>query len=131
MKKVSKFKGLAAIFAMIMMLTCSAWAGTSTTSYNTTVGKYNGSGYSSYQTKSISGANGWIYSEQVGGKYVVDVRMNSTAGNAPWLRNVTDGTSSSLPGVYKQNAGDSIRLKFSNDVNTPVNVQVIGTWKSN
>ena len=33
----------------------SAWAGTSFQSYRTTVGKFNGNGYTAYQTKSGAG----------------------------------------------------------------------------
>lgn len=100
-------------------------------SYNTTVGKFNGSGYSDYQVKAVSGANGWIESEKVGGSYTVDVRMNSSAGNGKWFRNLGDGLTGELPGNSAQVSGSNVRLRFSNDITTPVNVQVIGNWKSN
>lgn len=131
MIKKKFLRGITATSLAAVLFTATAFAGTSTTTYNTTVGKFNGSGYSGYQTKSISGANGWLYSTMVGGNYKVDVRMNSSSGNGSWLRNVTDGTSASLPGKSTQRAGSSIRLKFSNNVTTPVNVQVVGSWKSN
>ncbi|MDE7425915.1 MAG: hypothetical protein K2N51_19825 [Lachnospiraceae bacterium] len=131
MFKKNILRGITAASVATMLFAATAFAGTSTTGYNTTVGKFNGSGYSDYQTKAISGANGWIYSTRVGGNYTVDVRMNSSAGNGSWLRNLNDGTSASLPGNSAQTAGKSIRLKFSNDITTPVNVQVEGSWKSN
>ena len=117
--------------AAVMMFSTVAWAGTSYSGYNTTVGRFNGSGYSGYQTKSIAGANGYIKSTKVGGDYVVDVRMNSSAGNGAWLRNVGDNTSDYVPGKSTQLNGTSVRLEFSNDITTPVNTQVEGTWKSN
>lgn len=41
------------------------------------------------------------------------------------------GTNTSLPGNSKHTKGNSIRVQFSNDWDTPVNVQVSGRWKSN
>lgn len=123
-------KGIAVTGLAALMIGTCAFAGTSYESYNTTVGKFNGSGYSDYQTKTTSGANGYIKSKKVGGDYVVDVRMNGL-GNGSWVRNLTDGTNKSLPGHYKQTKGSDVRVKFSNDITTPVNVQVSGTWKSN
>lgn len=114
-----------------MLFASASFAGTSFSGYNTTVGKFNGSGYSGYQTKSISGANGQIASTSVGGDYVVDVRMNSSKGDGSWLRNVTDGTNKEVPGNSAQTTGSSVRLQFSNNINTPVDVQVSGSWKSN
>lgn len=129
MKKV--IKSIAVSAMAVMMFGTMAYAGTSYSKYNTTVGKFNGSGYSGYQTKSISGANGYISSSTVGGSYVVDARMNSSSGNGSWLRNVNDGTKAELPGNSNQKKGSSVRVKFSNDITTPVNVQVVGSWKSN
>jgi len=122
---------LAVTASAICLLGLTAHAGNNFSGYNTTVGKMNGNGYSGYQTKSTGGANGYIISTSVGGNYVVDARMNCNKGNAPWKRNITDGTSGSLPGYYKQTAGESIRIQFSNDITTPVDVQVVGKWKSN
>lgn len=124
-------KTLAMASATVMLLGTAAYAGTSYSGYNTTVGRLNGNGYTDYQKKDISGANGYIASSVVGGAYLVDARMNSGSGNGSWLRDVTDGTSAELPGNAKQKAGCSVRLQFSNDVTTPVNVQVSGEWKSN
>ena len=56
--------------------------------------------------------------------------MISSQGNGTWLRDLNDGTSASLPGYYKQVAGTKVRLQFSNDITTPVNVHVSGTWVS-
>lgn len=131
MIKKKILKSITAAGLATMLFATAAFAGTSTTGYNTTVGKFNGSGYSTYQTKATAGANGWIYSTRVGGNYKVDVRMDSPSGNGSWLRSVDDGTSASLPGSSSQITGASVRLKFSSNITTPVNVQVEGSWKSN
>ena len=129
MKKTIK---IAAVVIVIAALFGGAvYAGTSYDRYNTTVGRFNGAGYSQYQTKAVGGANGFISSASVGGSYTVDARMNSSKGNGAWLRSVNDGTKAGLPGNAKQTAGTSVRVQFSNDLLTPVNVQVEGYWKSN
>ena len=114
MGKGNLLKGAAAVIVLAAAFTGSVMAGTSYTSYNTTVGRFNGNGYSQYQTKAIGGANGYILSGVVGANYTVDVRMNCSKGNASWLRDLDDNQSKYLPGYYKQTAGESIRLQFSN-----------------
>ena len=115
----------------IMMLTATAMAGNTYSNYNTTVGRLNGNGYTPYQTKSTSGANGYIKSTTVGGKYLVDVRMNSSSGNGKWVRDLDDQDNRSLPGSAKMKSVCYVRAQFSNDLTTPVAVQVAGQWKSN
>lgn len=128
-KKIVKTSVIAGMVGMLIGST--AYAGTATTPYGTVVGRFNGYGYSSYQTKAVSGKDGYIYSSKVGGKYKVDVRMTSSKGNGKWLRNVTDGTQKSVKAHSKHTKGSDIRLQFSNDAFTPVTVYVEGTWKSN
>lgn len=113
------------------MLTATVMAGNKYSGYNTTVGRLNGNGYTKYQTKSTSGANGYIKSKTVGGKYLVDVRMNSSSGNGSWVRDLDDKDNRSLPGSSKTKSGCEVRAQFSNDLTTPVAVQVEGKWKSN
>lgn len=60
-------------------------AGTSYSSYSTTVGPFNGSGYTGYQVKSISGASGDLYSGTVGGS----ARRRASSGTGSWVRRVT------------------------------------------
>lgn len=115
----------------VMMLATTAMAGNKYSNYNTTVGRLNGNGYTAYQTKKTSGANGYIKSTTVGGKYLVDVRMNSSSGNGSWVRDLDDKDNRSLPGNSKMKSGCDVRAQFSNDLNTPVAVQVTGKWKSN
>ena len=124
-------KGITGVVLMAAVIETASFAGTSYGKYNTVVGRFNGNGYSDYQTKVTAGADGYIKSESVGGNYVVDVRMQSSAGNGAWLRDLDDGTKAYLPGTSNQKKGCSVRAQFSNDWCTPVTVQVKGEWKSN
>ncbi len=129
MKKI--IKGMAITGAALLLMGSSALAGSSYEQYSLVVGKFNGSSFSYSQTKATGGADGYIDSYEVGGSYKVDVRMESDDGNGSWLRNVTDGTNKAIPGTSKQKKGCSVRAEFSNDITTPVDVLVIGEWKSN
>ncbi|MEW5323794.1 hypothetical protein V2J23_17245 [Geobacillus thermoleovorans] len=104
-------------------------AGSSWSNYNTTVGKFNGSGYTGYQTKASSGTYGELNSSVVGGSYTVDARMRASSGTGSWVRSVTDNDYRTLPNSVP--SGLSARVEFSNDITTPVDVQVSGTWRSN
>lgn len=105
-----------------------AQAGTTNVAYSTTVGASNGSGYTAYQTQSTTGAAAQLHSTTVGGKYVVDARVQGPQ-NGAWARNVTDNDSRLLSNLNA--SGKSVRIQFSNNLNTPVAVQVSGTWRSN
>lgn len=130
MKKFTKRKvGTVALAVGLLASAAGVSAGTSYGYYSTTVGSFNGSGYTSYQTKANSGQYGYLDSDSVGGSYVVDARMQAGSGTGPWARNVGDNDFVSLPNSIV--SGDSARVQFSNDLNTPVNVQVTGYWKSN
>lgn len=117
----------------IISLGATALAGTSYSSYDTTVPRLNGSGYTGYQTKATAGANGNLNSTSVGADYEVDARMqDATSGvHGPWVRDVVDSTSYILYSDNNHAEGDSMRVQFSNDWDTPVNVQVTGSWRSN
>lgn len=104
-------------------------ASTTYSSYDTTVGKFNGSGYTGYQTKTTSGAYGNLKSSSVGGSYTVDARMQASSGTGSWVRSVTDNDTRNLPNSVP--SGTSARVQFSNDITTPVDVQVTGSWRSN
>ena len=114
-----------------MLVGSTAYAGTAAHPYGVVVGRFNGYGYTDYQTKVFSGKDGYIYSTEVGGKYKVDVRMTSSGGNGAWLRDVTDGTQKALKAHSKHTNGSKVRMQFSNDAFTPVTVYVEGYWKSN
>lgn len=125
--RLTKKIGIVGVSAAFVMAGGAAFAGTSYANYNTTVAPYNGSGYTGYQTKAITGAAGYLDSESVGGSYKVDARMEG-ASDGDWARDITDG---SFRYLYNQSsAGASVRVQFSNDWNTPVHVQVTGRWKS-
>ena len=118
--------------AVLMLFGGAVSAGTSMVDYSTTVGRFNGSGYTSYQTKTYSSDKGFLYSNAVGGSYTVDARMVSISGDkAKWVRDVDDNSYYSLPKHTNMNSGKSVRVEFSNDLTTPVRVQVEGQWKSN
>ena len=115
-----------------MLFGTAVSAGTTMQDYSTTVGRFNGSGYTSYQTKSSGNDKGYLYSNAVGGSYTVDARMVSASGDkAKWVRDVDDNSYYDLPKHTNMNSGKSVRVEFSNDLTTPVRVQVEGQWKSN
>lgn len=129
---MKKIKSLLAVSMVFVMGASMVYAGTHYRRYNTTVGKINGSGYTGYQIKSVSGANGELSSESVGADYVVDARMQESDGTAgSWTRNVSDNNIYNLDGHVGHSRGDSVRVQFSNDWNTFVDVQVTGSWRSN
>lgn len=128
-KKILKIGALAGVCGMLFGSV--AFAGTSMEKYGTVVGRFNGAGATGYQTKAESGRDGYINSTKVGGKYKVDVRMDSSNAKGEWLRNVTDGTKKYVQAHSKHTKGSKVRFYFSNDITTPVTVYVEGTWKSN
>lgn len=129
---MKKVKVLLVAMAVAVLGSVVTYAGTAYVSYNTTVGRLNGSGYTGYQSKSVSGANGDLRSGSVGGSYVVDARIIDSAGHVgSWTRNIGDNGNYVLDGNVKHTSGDRVRVQFSNDWNTPVNVQVTGSWRSN
>lgn len=98
--------------------------------YNTTVGKLNGNGYTGNQTKTDAYEDGEIYSENVGGSYKVDGRLenaNGAAFGSTWQR-LGDKTWKQLPNLI--NTGWSTRVHFSNDLSTRVDVQVYGKFRA-
>lgn len=106
----------------------TAHADYGTQGYNTTVGRFNGDGYSGSERKSFTDDSGRIYSGSVGGNYQVDARMISQSGTwlgSGWAR-IDDGTVASLTNWLT--AGTWVRVHFSNDLGTRVNVQVTGSW---
>ncbi|MFC4388320.1 hypothetical protein ACFOZ1_10955 [Gracilibacillus marinus] len=129
---MKKKLGTLLLGATIMATSFGIYADTSWEGYSTTVGKFNGSGYTGYDhTKSSTGVNGTVDSDYVGGPYVVDVRMQDDDGNSgDWTRNLGDSDKKSLDGHNYHQKNDDMRLQFSNDWDTTVNVQVVGRWKS-
>lgn len=122
-----------ALVGVLVAVPLVAEAGTRYESYSTTVTKFNGNGYTETQTKVVTDKSGSLSSSSVGGKYKVDAcmalpRHATCVIGASWIR-VDDGTQASLKNWVVQ--GNTPRVRFSNDLRTPVNVQVSGSWKSN
>lgn len=103
-------------------------AGTTFYSYSTTVGAFNGSGYTAYQTKSVAGQKADLEHNGNGG-YDVDVRTTSSGSNGTWSRDVQAGDVRQLSNSH--NKGTNTRLQFSNDLTTRVSTQSTGIWRSN
>jgi hypothetical protein len=130
MKKTARITAVVAAGAILLSGATAAVAGGSNVSYSTTVGSFNGSGYTAYQDKTTHGATGFLNSGSVGGNYTVDARMLGTDGTAgSWARTLSDGTSHYLYNNVSSSA--NARVEFSNDAFTPVSVQVSGSWRSN
>jgi len=129
MKKFIKVGAISALLAIVM--STAAYAGTVYKNYVVAIGRFNGSGYTDEQTKKTTGTKGRIDSDTVGSDYVVDVRMQNDAGHGAWVRDLSDNMILNIPVVDALAAGTKVKLKFSNDITTPVNVVVQGQWKSN
>lgn len=125
---VTRFGGAVLLGAILIGGAGLAHATTSYSNYDTTVARFDGDGYTGGQRKVVSGFNGTIKSRVVGGPYQVDAQMQRTDGSqgGPWVR-LDDGTvahpQNSIP------AGTTARIRFSNDLLTPVNVQVSGQFR--
>lgn len=126
-------KKMGILFAAILVSSSiTAFAGTTYSVYDLTVGRFNGSAYTGYQDKAVTGSAAGLVSEFVGGNYTLDVRQVGANGNTgDWKRNVGDSQQSSIDGDAGQTAGSSVRLQFSNSLTTIQNIQTNGTWKSN
>jgi len=105
-----------------------AEAGHNYIKYDTTVGKFNGNGYSAEQKKSVAGQKADVSHTSNGG-YNVDVRTTSRGSNGKWARNVKAGDSRQLTNGH--NKGTRTKLQFSNDLTTRVDTQSRGSWRSN
>ncbi|EHJ02187.1 hypothetical protein CDLVIII_5719 [Clostridium sp. DL-VIII] len=98
-------------------------------SYNTTVGKIAGYGYSGYLQQITTGASPSVDSTYVGGDYLVSVRAQDDNGNTgSWTSDLGDDTCCYLSVSNKFLKDDNVRLQFKNNLSTTVNVQVSGTW---
>ena len=129
MKKIVKTIMLMAV-AILMLGTC-AFAGSEAKDYYLTVGKFNGSAYTQYQRKEKTNKKGDLYSDTVGGKKVVDVRMECDGEDGEWTRNVTDNKNYKLATNNSMYDGIRVRAEFSNDAFTYVDVEVSGRFASN
>lgn len=130
-KKMRKGIVLGLVALLILAMTGAAYAGTTSVSYSTTVGRIGGSGYTSYQTKTTKGASGSLSSTGTGG-YVLKARMVDSDGDAgEWTSDFTDSASRTLSSNDYHTAGESVRVQLKNKYVTTVQVQATGSWKSN
>ena len=110
-------------------------AGSSYEAYNKNVGEFNGSAYTHYQQQ--TGLNGTenitFNNENTGGDYTVDIRGQRNSGYSPntnWVQNVGDNEWWDITRNIRQDADSSYRLQISNDLSTPVKVNVYGKFKT-
>ncbi|MDN5725230.1 MAG: hypothetical protein L0G99_04760 [Propionibacteriales bacterium] len=126
MKKSRTIIASGAATLMLLLGAAQASAG-DWSNYNTTVGRFNGNGYTGDQAKGVTDATGWLRSGTVGGDYKVDARMESISGTfTSGFARIGDGTNVDLPNDFTE--GTRVRVRFSNDLTTRVNVQVSGSW---
>lgn len=131
MKKIWRgASGVAAVGTILALGAGVAMAGTSYSSYNTTVGAWNGNGYTGSQTKATAAATGTLKSAVVGGSYTLTAWMQTTGGQDQQQVNyIDDNTTYNLPNNVAK--GVTVRVHFRNGLVTPVDVQTSGTWRSN
>ena len=130
-KRVSR-KLIGILGVCLIASSISVFAGESYAGYSTSVGKFNGDGYTAYQTKTVPFRAGDINSKSVGGGYKVDARLTGSGYSGSWTRNIVSGKQYIVGAVAdKHIVGSRVRVHFSNNITTPVNVQVSGTWRSN
>jgi hypothetical protein len=134
---MKKVKGLVLGSALALLVTGGVvQAGEQWVGYNENVGAFNGSAYSAY-----SGMTGYLSftekisfsSYNVGGDYTVDVRAQRSGGVDPysnWVRQVGDDEGYTINRQFLAEEGDGYRLQFSNDLSTPVKVNVTGSFKT-
>lgn len=84
--------------------------------------------------KETTGSSAYLYSATVGGGYEVDCRQSDLSNNVSgaWTRDISSVNNAAyLEGVSRMFAGHEVYLLFSNNLTTPVRVEVNGSWDSN
>lgn len=84
--------------------------------------------------KETTGSSTYLYSATVGGGYEVDCRQSDLSNNVSgaWTRDISSVNNAAyLEGVSRMFAGHEVYLQFSNNLTTPVRVEVNGSWDSN
>lgn len=84
--------------------------------------------------KETTGSSAYLYSATVGGGYEVDCRQRDLSNNVSgaWIRDISSVNNAAyLEGVSRMFAGHEVYLQFSNNLTTPVRVEVNGSWDSN
>lgn len=84
--------------------------------------------------KETTGSSAYLYSATVGGGYEVDCRQRDLSNNVSgaWTRDISSVNNAAyLEGVSRMFADHEVCLQFSNNLTTPVRVEVNGSWDSN
>jgi hypothetical protein len=114
-----------------------AQASSSWKSYNLNVGSFNGSAYTAYSPMSgylTTAETINVHSFTVGGDYTVDIRGQRSGGvepNTSWIRSVGDSDNYTITRSYLNSGDFGYRLQISNDLTTPVKVNVTGEFRTN
>ncbi|WP_148499999.1 hypothetical protein [Paenibacillus ihumii] len=117
----------------LLVMGSSVFAGTSWSSEESkSLPGWNGSAYSSTQTKADIGQAGLQMNATEG--YEIDVRTEGTSGNSngvngSWVRDVKGGNTYNLSAP--QSKGDNLRLHFSSNLTTTKSTNIVYKWRSN
>lgn len=133
---MGKTKPIVLVSALALLLTGGVvQAGHNYEDYKEDVGAFNGSAFTDYQKQ--TGLNGTeeisVDNDNVGGNYTVDIRAQRNNGvnrESNWMQDVGDNMSFTITRNYIQESDSSYRLQISNDLSTPVKVEVYGMFKT-
>ncbi|GGA33536.1 hypothetical protein [Paenibacillus physcomitrellae] len=121
------------VTASMMIMGSTVFAGSSWSSQESkSLPGWNGSAYSSTQTKAAIGQAGLQMDATEG--YEIDVRTEGTSGtsngvNGSWTRDVKGGNTYQLSAP--QGVGDNLRLHFSSNLLTTKSTNIVYKWRSN
>ncbi|MBJ6361211.1 hypothetical protein ACFOQM_07885 [Paenibacillus sp. GCM10012307] len=119
------------VLGSVMIVGSGAFAGTTWSNEESKLlPGFNGSAYSSTQTKAQIGQAGLRMNATEG--YEIDVRTEGTGQNGvngSWTRNVKGGNTYSLSAP--QQVGDQLRLHFSSNLLTFTSTNIVYQWRSN
>lgn len=124
-------KAIAVIVGCFLMFSTCVFAGTSFSSYNVDVPKLGGHADSGTQKKAYQGRSGEIKATYVGGGYTITCRLrdvsNGTEGAAASIKT---GRTATLYSRASHKAGDTMCVRFYNNLTTFVDVNSSGKWRS-
>ncbi|WP_312475265.1 hypothetical protein [Neobacillus sp.] len=128
-------KKLAILGLTVVLLTTAGIAQAGSYAFNLNVGAFNGSAYTSWENDPTNNdLFVRVNMSNVGGGYTVDVRDNMMSHNTgyitstAWVRSVGSNTAWHWSG--SRNGSYQDRIQFSNDLLTPVKVNVYGIWEN-
>lgn len=134
-QKVGKtlIRFMSTMICIMIVLTTSAFAGTSKSNFNVDVPKLGRSTFSNtQQTKTYTNRSGEIEFELVGGGYKIDCRLNDRNNDdeGAWVKDCKSGTCKSLPSRASHKSGHVMKVRFDNKLTTYVDVNAYGKWRS-